>query len=162
VASIPNDQEILSHIQGYFSGGSELFRHLEMDITSASDEGIEARFKPGAEHLGAQADASPFGGVITTILDSLFGLAVMVELNAPSPIATVNLRIDFVDTVPVSGDLLFNARCTGIDERIARTEGVCTLQSTGAPVARAIASFAIGTKGPAFNAAMVEEVPGDG
>ncbi len=162
MTNLPSEEEIIRHIQGYFSGGSELFRHLDMEIISVSDNGIEARFKPAPEHAGALSDASPFGGIITTILDSLFGLAVMVELKAPTPIATVNLRMDFVDTVPFSGDLLFSARCTGIDDRIARTEGLCTVQSTGAPIARAFAAFAVGTKGPAFNAAMLEEIPGDG
>ena len=162
LTSITNESEIISLIQGYFSGGSELFRHLGMEVTAVSDDGIEARFCPRVEHAGAASETGPFGGVITTILDSLFGLAVMVELKAPTPIATVNLRTDFVGVPPGREPLLFTAQCTDLDDSLARTQGICTTELGGAPVARSFATFAIGTKGPVLDTGMVVEVPGDG
>jgi len=157
-----SDDEITSRLQQYFSTGSPLFAYLGLTIEAASSTGIEARFTPRPELAGASAEASPFGGVITTVLDSLFGLAIMLELGAPTPIATINLRTDFLRSSPTFGELKFTGRCVNIDRDIARAEGACTEHSSGAIIAHSYAAFAVGTKGPAFDETMIEETPGDG
>jgi len=158
----PSSDPVTRRLQQYFSTGSPLFAYLGLTIDTASSNGIDARFTPKPELAGAFAEASPFGGVITTVLDSLFGLAIMLKLGAPTPIATINLRTDFLGSSPTVGELKFTARCVGIDSDIARAEGTCVEPLSGAIIAHSYAAFAIGTKGPAFDETMIEETPGDG
>jgi acyl-coenzyme A thioesterase PaaI-like protein len=40
------------------------------------------------------------GGAITTLLDATAGVSVFLKLRAPSPIATLDLRVDFLGRAP--------------------------------------------------------------
>ena len=161
-----SDDEITSRLQQYFSTGSPLFAYLGLTIEAASSTGIDARFTPRPELAGASAEASPFGGAITTVLDTLFGLAIMINLGAPMPIATINLRTDFIEpsspSSQVSGELKFSARCISIDKDIARAEGTCIEPVTEAIIAHSYAAFAIGTRGPILAPEEYGDVAGDG
>ena len=53
----------------------------------------------------AGADGKIHGGLYTIIIDSIFGLAVFTALEAVKPIATINLRTDYLgEALPGAGE----------------------------------------------------------
>lgn len=59
------------------------------------------------------------GGLVTTLLDHVGGLAVWVALDGFQPIATLDLRVDYMRAAAPGRDLLAEARCY----RLTRTLG---------------------------------------
>ena len=84
-------------------------------------------------------------GFLTIVLDSIFGMATFLALDAPQPIATINLKTDTSALIPPGTRLTVEAACEGITDDVsivrgrARTEG-------GDLVATAAATFMVGTR----------------
>lgn len=61
------------------------------------------------------------GGVVTTLIDSVSGLAVLGTMAKPGPLATLDLRIDYLKPATPGRELLARAHCVKITRRIAFT-----------------------------------------
>jgi uncharacterized protein (TIGR00369 family) len=85
------------------------------------------------------------GGVITTFLDQLCGAAVMSAMTDPNPIATIDLRIDYMRPAEPGRDVQAEAKCTKIGRNVAFVRAVAYEDSPDNPVAHAAAAFMINT-----------------
>jgi acyl-coenzyme A thioesterase PaaI-like protein len=93
-------------------------------------------------------------GVVVTLLDTNCGLAVFSRLGDMRPIATIDLRVDFVMESP-SGEAVYSeVECYAIQGDIAYVRGRACTYTNQTLLATASGSFAVGTLGPAFNSAM--------
>lgn len=88
------------------------------------------------------------GGLATIILDSIFGLTVFTAMEEVKPIATINLRTDYVARARAGARVRCAAQCDAIDHDVAFVSGRLTLEDGGALIATASGAFMIGTKGP--------------
>ncbi len=86
------------------------------------------------------------GGAITTLLDSCCGISVFAKLQAPTPIATLDLRIDSLKPALPDRDLFARAECYRATRNIAFVRAVA-YQDERDPVASAAATFMLSTKG---------------
>ena len=59
------------------------------------------------------------GGLVTTLLDHVGGLAVWTALDAFEPIATLDLRVDYMRAAEPGRDLIAEARCYRVTPSIA-------------------------------------------
>ncbi|MBX3510562.1 MAG: PaaI family thioesterase, partial [Hyphomonadaceae bacterium] len=59
------------------------------------------------------------GGVLTTFLDQICGVAVILSMQDPRPIATLDLRIDYMRAAAPGRDILAEAHCYKIGQTIA-------------------------------------------
>ena len=84
-------------------------------------------------------------GFLTIILDSIFGMATFLALDAPQPIATINLKTDTSRRVPPGTRLTVEAGCEGITDDVSIVRGRATGED-GALVASAAATFMVGTR----------------
>jgi uncharacterized protein (TIGR00369 family) len=91
------------------------------------------------------------GGVVTTLLDHTCGQAVMAALGAPTPIATLDLRIDYMRAAEPGLDIHARAHCYKLTHSIAFVRATAYDRSIDDPVATAQAAFMI--TGPAEGAA---------
>lgn len=96
----------------------------------------------------AGADEAIHGGLYTIILDSIFGLTVFTALEDIKPIATINLRTDYVSAAEIGARAVCAADCEAIRDDIAFVSGRLTLESGGALLASGAGAFMVGTKGP--------------
>jgi acyl-coenzyme A thioesterase PaaI-like protein len=96
------------------------------------------------------ADESGFihGGLCTIVLDSIFGLTVFTAMEEVKPIATINLRTDYVARAKAGARVRCASVCDAIDHDVAFVSGRLTLEDGGALIAAASGAFMIGTKGP--------------
>lgn len=92
------------------------------------------------------------GGVITTLLDSAGGAAAfsMAPLNAT--VATLDLRIDYLKQAEPGKSILGYAECYRQTQHILFVKGYAYHDSPDDPIAHFVASFMIGSAGPASDA----------
>lgn len=81
------------------------------------------------------------GGLVTTLLDHVGGLAVWVALDAFKPIATLDLRVDYMRAAEPGRDLIAEARCYRLTRSIAFVRAWAFEDSPDDPVAAAQAAY---------------------
>ena len=87
-------------------------------------------------------------GVVTALLDNGCGMAVWDRLNAFKPIATLDLRIDYMRPALPGKDLLVTALCYKLTRSIGFVRGFAYDASPDDPVAAAQAAFVISSPIP--------------
>ena len=90
-------------------------------------------------------------GVVVTLLDTNCGLAIFSRLGDMRPIATVDLRVDFIKEVPSGEGIFSEVECYAVQDDIAYVRGRACAFSDNTLLASVSGSFAVGTLGPAFD-----------
>lgn len=101
-------------------------------------------------------------GVVVTLLDTSCGLAIFSGLGDLRPIATIDLRVDFIKEAPAGEGIYGEVECYAVQGDIAYVRGHACTSSDQALLATVSGSFAVGTLGPAFDSAMKERSQGNG
>lgn len=92
------------------------------------------------------------GGVITTLIDATCGAAVFAELRAAIPIATLDLRIDYLKPATPGLDVVVRAECYKRTRNVAFARAVAYHTDAKDPIAAAAGTFMLATKGRAISA----------
>lgn len=134
-----------------FVGSSHpLFSQLNMDLIDISKTGVVVHATIGESFKVSPEGSDANVGALTIILDSIFGLALFAHIQEMNPIATINLKTEYVGSPSVGLELKCNASCFAIEGKIARMRGeICDLKSRKV-LATSIGAFMIGTAGPSF------------
>jgi uncharacterized protein (TIGR00369 family) len=90
------------------------------------------------------------GGAITTLLDATCGVSVFLKLRSPSPIATLDLRVDFLGRAPAHHHVFARAECYRASTSVAFVRAVAYVENPEDPFASAAATFALSTRGRAL------------
>jgi uncharacterized protein (TIGR00369 family) len=59
------------------------------------------------------------GGVITALMDATCGIAVYIKLLQPIPVATLDLRIDYLKPATPKHDVIARAECVKVTQNVA-------------------------------------------
>lgn len=86
------------------------------------------------------------GGAITALLDAASGAAVFAALTQWVPIATLDLRIDYLKPAEPHRDVLARAECYKLTKNVAFTRAVAFHDSADKPIASSVGTFMISTK----------------
>ena len=86
------------------------------------------------------------GGAITALLDACSGAAVFAALAEWQPIATLDLRIDYMRAGEVGRDIICRAHCYKLARNVAFTRAVAFHDDEADPIATSMGTFMIGTK----------------
>jgi uncharacterized protein (TIGR00369 family) len=81
------------------------------------------------------------GGVVTSLLDSAGGAAVISMLALPAPIATLDLRIDYLRPSTPEAPLYAAVECYKLTRSVAFTRGTAYNHDRSDPVASMAATF---------------------
>lgn len=87
------------------------------------------------------------GGAVTTLLDACAGASVFLRLRAPSAIATLDLRVDFLGRAPAHKDIFARAECYHHSASVAFVRAVAYVDDPEQPFATAAATFALAARG---------------
>lgn len=87
------------------------------------------------------------GGVITALLDATSGAAVFSALTKVVPIATLDLRIDYLRPAETGRAVLARATCYRTTRNVAFTRAVAYHDEGGEPIAHSVGTFMLGTRG---------------
>lgn len=87
------------------------------------------------------------GGVITALLDSCYGLSIFVRMGELRPMATLDLRIDYLKPATPGREVLGGAVCYKISSELAFVRGSAYHDTPDDPIATSVAIFMF-TGGP--------------
>jgi uncharacterized protein (TIGR00369 family) len=86
------------------------------------------------------------GGAITALIDATSGASVFAALTEWKPIATLDLRIDYMRAGEVGRDIVCRAHCYKLTRNVAFTRAVAYHDDEADPIATSMGTFMIGTK----------------
>ncbi len=102
---------------------------------------------PWAEHLVGNPDTGVIhGGVITSLLDACAGAAVFMKLPEPTPIATLDLRVDYYKPATPRAHVHARSFCTKMTRNIAFVRGLAYHDDEDDPIASSTGTFMVGTR----------------
>ncbi len=87
------------------------------------------------------------GGLMTIIMDSIFGFTVFTALDQLKPIATINLRVDYIADAAPGERVVCAGECITIRDEVAYVSGDLKTQSTNKLIATGSGAFMVGTRG---------------
>jgi uncharacterized protein (TIGR00369 family) len=94
-------------------------RALGIRFVGQDDEGIILGLPYSERIVGNPFTGVIHGGAITAVLDAACGLAVLAKLREPLPVATLDLRIDYLGPATPEKELFARAECFKVTKRIA-------------------------------------------
>ncbi len=100
------------------------------------------------------------GGVITALLDTIGGIVVMSSVPENTPIATLDLRIDYLRPATPGKRILASAECYRVTENIAFVRGLAYHDIDGNPIANCTGTYMLGSTGFASTKGEGEEKRG--
>lgn len=101
------------------------------------------------------------GGLVTTLLDHVGGLAVWTALDRFEPIATLDLRVDYMRAARPRADLIAEARCYRLTHSIAFVRAWAFEETPDDPVAAAQSAYILNSNGERGIGANLQSRGGD-
>lgn len=121
-------------------------RALGLEVTKAESAKVWGRAPYKAELVGDPETGIIAGGVITTFLDQLSGMAAVLAMHEPTTVATIDIRIDYMRGAEPGRDVLAEAHCYKIGKNVAFVRAVAYEDSPDNPIANAAAAFMLNTQ----------------
>jgi uncharacterized protein (TIGR00369 family) len=112
------------------------------------------------ELIGDPVRGVVFGGVITTLLDQALGLAVSCSLEDLRPIATLDLRIDYLRPAEPKHDLIGRAECYKVTRNVAFARAIAYERDIENPFATSLATFMLSSQSEGAFAKALDEYVG--
>jgi uncharacterized protein (TIGR00369 family) len=116
-------------------------RELGIDLIRVDGGSAEGRLPYRPEFLGDAERQLIHTGVVTTLIDSLCGVALIAHIGAPTRIATLDLRVDYLRASRPGKDLRCRAECYRMTEQIAFLRASVWQDDANAPVATGLGAF---------------------
>ena len=115
----------------------------------AGVEGRKVRIRvPWREDLVGDAETGVLaGGLVTTLLDHVGGLAVWTALDAFRPLATLDLRVDYMRAAEPGRDLFAEAECFRLTHSIGFVRAWAFEDDASDPVAASQAAYMLDSDG---------------
>ena len=86
------------------------------------------------------------GGAITALLDACSGASVFAALTEWVPIATLDLRIDYLRAADAGRDVIAHATCYKRTRNVAFTRAIAYTDDPADPIASSVGTFMLSTK----------------
>ncbi|NJO35350.1 MAG: PaaI family thioesterase [Rhodospirillales bacterium] len=118
-------------------------RALGLEVTKLEGNHVWGRAPYKRELVGDPETGVIAGGVITTFLDQLCGMAAVMAMKQPSMVATIDIRIDYMRAAAPGRDVLAEAHCYKIGRNVAFVRAVAFEDSADNPIAHATATFMV-------------------
>jgi uncharacterized protein (TIGR00369 family) len=119
-------------------------RRLGMQVVETGPGFAIVTLPYAPEIVGDPSRGVVFGGVITTLLDQTSGLAIACAMEELRPIATVDLRVDYLRAAEPGRDLFARVDCTKVTRNVAFIHGVAWEHRRDDPFANCLGTFMIG------------------
>jgi uncharacterized protein (TIGR00369 family) len=129
-----------------FSEGVPHNRALGMRVLELVAAGARFELPYDPRLVGDPATGVLHGGVITTLIDATSGAAVFLALPQPVPIATLDLRIDYLRPAEPGRAVRAEARCYKLTRNVAFTGAVAFHDDPDDPIASSAGTFMVATK----------------
>jgi uncharacterized protein (TIGR00369 family) len=144
--------------ENHYGEGSDVFQRVQammkwtpqgnalgFEVTKLEGNHVWARAPYKAELVGDPDTGVIAGGVITTFLDQISGMATVLAMKEPSMAATIDIRIDYMRAATPGRDIHAEAHCYKIGRNVAFVRAVAFEDDAGNPIAHATSTFMVNT-----------------
>ncbi len=118
-------------------------RVLGIELLAAGRGRAKVRLAYRPELVGDGETGVLHGGVITTLMDTAGGIAVLSALTTVVPFATLDLRIDYLRPATPEAPLVAELECYKVTRKIAFVRGTAYQDDETDPVANCVGTFMI-------------------
>ncbi|MFT6556522.1 PaaI family thioesterase [Sneathiella sp.] len=131
----------ISQIQSIIDTGIPQCGDIGVKVAQLSDSGVVMMLPYDARFAGNPVNGILHGGIMTTLIDSASGMCIYVKLKKYIPIATLDLRIDYLKPATPGEDLYAHAYCYRMTKQIAFVRSVAYHSDPDDPVANSVSTF---------------------
>lgn len=142
---MPLDAE---NIRQLMRSGLPHVRALGIDLTAIEGHAVTLVLPWQERLVGNLENGVLHGGVVTALLDTASGFAVHARLATWSPIATLDLRIDYLRPAEPGEAVTARAECYKLTKHVAFCRGLAYHGDPHDPIAHSAGSFMLATSGP--------------
>jgi uncharacterized protein (TIGR00369 family) len=119
---------------------------LGLDVVDLDEGTAHLRLPYAAELVGNVDTGVLHGGAITALMDAACGAAVFMKLPSPVPIATLDLRIDYLKPGAAGRDIDARCECYRLTRNVAFVRGIAFHDDPDDPIAAAAGTFMVSTR----------------
>jgi uncharacterized protein (TIGR00369 family) len=116
-------------------------RAIGLEVSGFAPSKASARVAYREDLIGDPATGVIAGGVVTALLDHTCGMSVMAALAAPTTIATLDLRIDYMRAAKPGAAIIAEAHCYKVAHAVAFVRAIAHDGAPDDPIANATAAF---------------------
>ena len=135
----------LRFLRAFFAGIPHN-RALGVEIVETDASGAVFRLPYDPKLVGNPDSGVLHGGAITALLDAASGAAVFLVLPEPVPIATLDLRIDYLRPAEPGRAVTAHATCYKVTRNVAFTRAAAYHDDPADPIAHSVGTFMVSTK----------------
>ena len=121
-------------------------REIGLRFTDVGEGTVVGELPYRLDLVGDPISGVLHGGVVTTLLDSTAGAAVLSKLGSPMPIATLDLRIDYLRPSTPRKTLRAKVECFKMTHHVAFARGIAYNDDESDPVASVAGTFMLRTQ----------------
>jgi uncharacterized protein (TIGR00369 family) len=138
--------ELKQKMARLLSRGSPHHRALGIQVVGLTDTEVIYELPYDPKLVGNPDTGTVHGGAITTLLDATSGAAVFAALTEWVPIATLDLRIDYLRPAEPGVAVTCRASCYKLTRNVAFTRAVAYQNTPDDVVAHSVGTFMLQTK----------------
>ena len=120
---------------------------LGIEVVEAAERRVVMRLPYRPELVGNPESGALHGGAVFTLIDTACGFLAMASLPDKGPVATLDLRVDYLRAAGLEQALTAEAVCTRITRQVVVCRARAWQGDPEAPVAEALGSFMIANPG---------------
>lgn len=122
-------------------------REIGLQVTDIGKEGITVKVDQQSRFIGDPDNGIIHGGVITVLLDTVCGVAVYTALDRFAPMATLDLRIDYLRPAIPRQAIYARGHCYRTTRNVAFCRGLAFQDTIDRPIAHCSGCFMLSTTG---------------
>jgi uncharacterized protein (TIGR00369 family) len=120
-------------------------RAIGFELIECTKKHAIGRIPYRMEHVGNPMTGVVHGGIVTTLLDTVGGAAVIGRLGKSLTMATLDLRIDYLRPSTLQHDLLARVECYKLTRNVAFTRSMAYNDDPDDPLASMSATYMLHT-----------------
>ncbi len=144
---------VVEQVEHHFADRVPHNRALGLRLVSMDEGGVVSELPYDEKLVGNPDEGVIHGGAISTQIDATCGMAIPVMMRKPIPIATLDLRIDYLKPAPPGASVMCRATCYKTTTNVAFVRASADAGDPADPIASAAGTFIIFPTGT---------LPGDG
>jgi len=131
----------INQIQNIIDVGIPHCSDIGVKVESLESDGVVMRLPYDTRFVGNPISGVLHGGIVTTLIDTASGMCIYARLQKYVPIATLDLRIDYLKSAEPGRDVMAKATCYKLTRQIAFVKAVAYHDSEDDPIANSVSTF---------------------